>query len=130
MTCSTKIKNIKYFKTIFTSFISLQLLVLRNEKESLSNAEKKAYNVIRNNLQVLKVIVSYCWYIICNSFAPTMQFNLTTMQISVQENVAEKRKLEEHIRIVEACFLHFFFEMKENYVFSFVLIHCSFVFYL
>lgn len=58
-----------------------------------------------------------------------MQFNLIIMQISVQESVAEKRKLEEHIRIVEACFLRFF-EMKENYVFSFVLIHCSFVFNL
>lgn len=88
--------------------------MLRKEKEAISNAEKKAYNVIHslqerlNHLQVLKVIVFYCSYIICNSFAPAMQFNLITMQISVQESVAEKRKLEEHIQIIEACFLRFF----------------------
>ncbi|GAU35458.1 hypothetical protein TSUD_364140 [Trifolium subterraneum] len=54
-----------------------QLSALRNENESISNAEKKAYNVIQS-LQ---------------------------LQIAAQENIAEiaeKRRLEEHIQMLES----------------------------
>ncbi|WJX93226.1 Leucine-, glutamate- and lysine-rich protein 1 [Trifolium repens] len=50
------------------------LSALRNENESISNAEKKACDVIRS-LQ---------------------------LQIAAQENIAEKRRLEEHIQMLES----------------------------
>lgn len=52
-------KLLRYFMIRFPSFAFLQLLVLKNEKEAISNAKEKAFNVIHNlhekifNLQVL-----------------------------------------------------------------------------
>ncbi|XP_024627920.1 uncharacterized protein [Medicago truncatula] len=56
-----------------------QLFVLRNENESISNAEKKASNVTHS-----------------------LHERLNHLQIAAQENFAEKRRLEEHIQMVES----------------------------
>ncbi|KAK7256990.1 hypothetical protein RIF29_30644 [Crotalaria pallida] len=55
-----------------------QLFVLKKEKESLSNAEKKASNTIHS-----------------------LHERLHNLQIAVQESIAEKKKLEEHIQMLE-----------------------------
>ncbi|KAK7405778.1 hypothetical protein VNO78_07387 [Psophocarpus tetragonolobus] len=51
-----------------------QLLLLKNEKESLSEAENRAYNVIHS-----------------------LQERLNHLQNTVQESIAEKRNLKEHV---------------------------------
>ncbi|XP_004516813.1 uncharacterized protein [Cicer arietinum] len=56
-----------------------QMSVLRNENESISNAEKKACNMIHS-----------------------LHERLNQMQIAVQENIAEKRRLEEQLQMVES----------------------------
>lgn len=53
--------------------------MLRNENESISNADKKASNVTRS-----------------------LHERLNHLQIAAQENFAEKRRLEEHIQMVES----------------------------
>ncbi|KAK8464328.1 hypothetical protein PHAVU_011G179600 [Phaseolus vulgaris] len=56
-----------------------QLLVLKKEKESISDAEKKAYHVIHS-----------------------LHKRLNHLQNSVQENNTEKRKLEEYVQCLES----------------------------
>ncbi|KAK7342912.1 hypothetical protein VNO80_25870 [Phaseolus coccineus] len=56
-----------------------QLLVLKKEKESISDDEKKAYHVIHS-----------------------LHKRLNHLQNSVQESNAEKRKLEEHVQCLES----------------------------
>ncbi|CAL0303674.1 unnamed protein product [Lupinus luteus] len=56
-----------------------RLFVLKSEKESISNAEKKASTMVHNLHQ-----------------------RLHNLQIAVQKCMSEKRKLEEHLQIVES----------------------------
>ncbi|TKY68546.1 Nuclear-pore anchor [Spatholobus suberectus] len=56
-----------------------QLSALKNEKESKSDAEKKACNVIHS-----------------------LHERLNHLQNAVQESITEKRKLEEHVQILES----------------------------
>ncbi|BAT89734.1 hypothetical protein VIGAN_06077100 [Vigna angularis var. angularis] len=56
-----------------------QMLVLKKEKESISDAEKKAYQVIHS-----------------------LYKRLNHLQNAVQESNAEKRKLEEHVQCLES----------------------------
>ncbi|KAI5420778.1 hypothetical protein KIW84_044565 [Lathyrus oleraceus] len=80
--CDEWKKRASFARERFQSFkeeSEKQLSVLRNENESITNAEKKAYIVIQG-----------------------LQERLNHLQIAAQDYIAEKKKFEKHIQMVES----------------------------